>query len=116
MSPVAEAQANPYASPRCTEPPEPTILEEMNKLRLEYEGRFGQLGMDAIMAAEFSATFGMVAWSLSEEPMYAGISAAAPIVFFAVESTRDFIRVIQEFPGRMEQLRQRSSREWRGLS
>ncbi len=103
---------NPYESPRCLEQQEQTVTELMNAVRTEYEGRFRQLAMDAVLAAEMAATFGMVAWRISEDPLYAGVSAVAPIVFFAVESTRDFVRVIQEFPGRMQELRARSCREW----
>ena len=105
---------NPYEPPRCLEQQEQTVAELMNAVRTEYEGRFRQLAMDAALAAEMSATFGMVAWRLSEDPLYAGASALAPIVFFGVESTRDFIRVVQEFPSRMQELRKRASREWTG--
>lgn len=115
MSQAIETRVNPYESPRCVDLEGSPVSEQMHRLRQEYEHRFEQLGLDAIMAAEFSAAFGMIAWRLSEEPVYASVSAAAPIIFFAVESTRDFIRVVQEFPGRMNALRERASREWDGL-
>lgn len=109
-----ETTVNPYESPRCVAQPEQTVTELMNALRKEYEGRFGQLAMDAALATEMSALFGMTASWLSDESLYVGMSAAAPIIFFAVESTRDFIRVVREFPGRMHELRKRASREWTG--
>ena len=94
MNRIVEAAVNPYEAPHCVDAPETPVSEQMDQLRKEYERRFAQLGMDAVMAAEFSTVFGMVAWKISKEPLYAGISAVVPLAFIMVEALRDFRRVV----------------------
>lgn len=103
---------NPYASPQAPSAPEPSVIEQMSALRAEFEGRYGQLVSDVVMAAEFSAAFGMLAWRLSENPAATAVVAAAPAVAITFEAVRDLLQKVARFPQQMGELRSRSSREW----
>ena len=112
MSQALDRPINPYASPTAIESEPPTILQRMNALRLEYENRYGQLFSDGVIAAEFSVTFSLIAWKLSEQPSYAAVAAVGPVVVIGIEAVRDFLAKASRFPSEMEKLREESQREW----
>jgi hypothetical protein len=109
MNAGVDAGFNPYGSP---EEVGPSITEQMECLRTRYEGRYGQLAEDAALIGAMSATCATLAWLFTHDRSYASISAAVPAMILSVESIRDLIANIRDFPVLMQELRHKATAEW----
>jgi hypothetical protein len=107
-------EQNPYESPRHVGPPEQGLVEKMNALRAEFEHRYSQLFSDGVMATEFSAVFGLLAWEFSKDPRVAGGVAVATTVAIGIGAFHDLLSKAAAFPSRMNALRARATEEWLG--
>lgn len=103
---------NPYEAPRVVESDPPSTSRRMDELLKAFKGRYAQLCMDMIMAAEMSIASGMVAWTISKNPLYSGAAAAVPSLFVGYEAVKDFIEVTKAFPHEMTRLRSAAGEDW----
>lgn len=89
---IPPEEPNPYESPRCIDVHEQGVVEKMNALRAEFEARYDQLFSDGVLAAQFSAAFGLLAWKFSEDPRVGGGVALATTLAIGIEAFRDLIK------------------------
>jgi hypothetical protein len=103
---------NPYEAPRVVESDPPSASRRMDELLKAFKGRYAQLYMDMFMAAEMSIVSGMVAWTISKNPLYSGVAVAVPSLFIGYEALKDFIEKTKTFPREMARLRSAAGEDW----